>query len=47
MIGVRIIRRIRKASRRSREARMLIAALRSKHRPVLAHLIPIRRCNLS
>jgi len=26
---------------------MLISALRSKYRPVAAHLIPVRRCNLS
>jgi MoaA/NifB/PqqE/SkfB family radical SAM enzyme len=47
VIGLRITRRIRRAGRRYREARMLISALRSKYRPVAAHLIPVRRCNLS
>jgi MoaA/NifB/PqqE/SkfB family radical SAM enzyme len=37
----------RRGSRRVREARMLIRSLRSRYRPVAAHLIPIRRCNLS
>ena len=37
----------RRWARRVREARMLIRALRFKYQPVNAHLIPIRRCNLS
>src|SRR5687768_10984520 len=37
----------RRWTRRIREARMLVGALRFKYRPVNAHLIPIRRCNLS
>lgn len=41
------MRRLRRWGRRCREARMLVAALRDKYRPVNAHLIPIRRCNLS
>jgi len=45
--GTWMTRRIRKASRRYRQARMLIGAVRSKYRPVAAHLIPVRRCNLS
>jgi MoaA/NifB/PqqE/SkfB family radical SAM enzyme len=40
-------RRIRKAGRRFREARMLVRALTFQYRPVAAHLIPVRRCNLS
>src|SRR5262245_17623485 len=44
---VRVRRGLRQASRRVREARMLIRSLRFRDRPVAAHLIPIRRCNLS
>ncbi|HMF65376.1 MAG TPA: radical SAM protein [Edaphobacter sp.] len=33
--------------RRLRQARMVARALQSKHHPVLAHIIPMRRCNLS
>jgi MoaA/NifB/PqqE/SkfB family radical SAM enzyme len=40
-------RRVRKTGKRYREARMLIRAFRHQHAPVAAHLIPIRRCNLS
>jgi MoaA/NifB/PqqE/SkfB family radical SAM enzyme len=45
LIGAR--RGLRRLTRRFREARMLVGALRFKYRPVNAHLIPIRRCNLS
>jgi hypothetical protein len=37
----------RKARRRMREARMVAEALKSSRHPILAHIIPIRRCNLS
>jgi MoaA/NifB/PqqE/SkfB family radical SAM enzyme len=40
-------RRVRKAGRRLREARVLVSTLRSPYRPVAAHLIPTRRCNLA
>jgi MoaA/NifB/PqqE/SkfB family radical SAM enzyme len=43
----RLKRRLRKAGRRYREARMLVNAFRYPYQPVVAHLIPIRRCNLS
>ncbi len=33
--------------RRYREARMVATALKSPHHPILAQIIPIRRCNLS
>ena len=46
-MGLSVTRRIRQAGRRYRETRVLIGALRSKYQPVAAHLIPIRRCNLS
>jgi MoaA/NifB/PqqE/SkfB family radical SAM enzyme len=44
---VRLRRRVRRANRRVREARMLVRSLRFRYQPVAAHLIPIRRCNLS
>jgi MoaA/NifB/PqqE/SkfB family radical SAM enzyme len=47
MTLVRARRRIRRAERRVREARMLVRSLRFRYQPVAAHLIPIRRCNLS
>jgi len=47
MTLVPLTRRVRKARKRVRETRMLIQALRFPYRPVAAHLIPIRRCNLS
>ncbi len=34
-------------SRRYREARLVAAALKSPYRPILAQIIPTRRCNLS
>jgi len=40
-------RRVRGLERRVRQARMLAKAFRSPYSPVAAHLIPIRRCNLS
>ena len=40
-------RKMRFASTRLREWRMIAKGLASKRHPVLAHLIPIRRCNLS
>jgi MoaA/NifB/PqqE/SkfB family radical SAM enzyme len=40
-------RRIRKAGKRVREVRMLVRAFRHRYQPVNAHIIPIRRCNLS
>jgi MoaA/NifB/PqqE/SkfB family radical SAM enzyme len=43
----RLRRRVRRGNRRVREARMLVRSLRFRYQPVAAHLIPIRRCNLS
>ncbi len=40
-------RRLKALERRGRELRMIVKALGSTEHPVLAHLIPIRRCNLS
>ncbi len=44
---VQLTRRMRKAGKSLREARMLVKALKYPYQPVAAHLIPIRRCNLS
>lgn len=45
---MRIIRRrLRGVARRAREARMVIRSLRFRYQPIAAHLIPVRRCNLS
>lgn len=40
-------RRIFAVSRRLREARMFAKAMRSARHPILAHIVPIRRCNLA
>jgi MoaA/NifB/PqqE/SkfB family radical SAM enzyme len=40
-------RSIRSVDRRLREARLVARALASPRRPVIAHVIPTRRCNLS
>lgn len=45
--GTGIRRTLLAAHRRVREWRMVVKALLSTGHPVLAHLIPIRRCNLS
>src|SRR5688572_13541534 len=47
MTLTRARRYLRRRARRVREARMLVRALRSKYQPINAHLIAIRRCNLS
>jgi MoaA/NifB/PqqE/SkfB family radical SAM enzyme len=47
MSPVPLMRHVRRAGRRVREARMLIESLRFKYRPVASHLVCIRRCNLS
>jgi MoaA/NifB/PqqE/SkfB family radical SAM enzyme len=44
---LRLKRKARAINRRHREARMVAAALKSPHRPILAQIIPVRRCNLS
>src|SRR5260370_33670262 len=40
-------RRLRAVQRRARELRMIAKGLLSTDHPVMAHIIPIRRCNLS
>jgi len=43
----RLRRRLRAAGRRLRESRMFARAMYSKHHPILAQIVPIRRCNLA
>src|SRR4249919_578829 len=45
--STRLSRRLVAAHRVSREWRMLASGVISTSKPVLAHIIPIRRCNLS
>jgi len=45
--GVRFRRNLVALHRRTREWRMLAKGIRSTSHPVLAHLVPTRRCNLS
>lgn len=44
---VPLTRPFRRARRRFRHARMLTRAFRLPYQPVAAHLVPVRRCNLS
>ena len=41
------MRILKKWHRRYREARMFVKAMASPHHPILAQIIPIRRCNLA
>src|SRR6478672_3437765 len=45
--GTRLKRRLLAIHRRMREIRMIAKGLTSTDHPILAHLIPTRRCNLS
>jgi MoaA/NifB/PqqE/SkfB family radical SAM enzyme len=47
MLLIKLRRPIRTAQRRFREARMVALAFKSGRHPLLAHIVPIRRCNLS
>ncbi len=40
-------KKIRSWQRRVRQSRMVAKALKSTHHPILAHIVPMRRCNLS
>src|ERR1700727_2694947 len=42
-----VVRRLRRYQRTLRQTRMVAKAIKSKHHPILAHIIPMRRCNLS
>ena len=46
-LGKSLRMRFRAIDRRRREARMFAAAMQQRTRPVLAQIIPIRRCNLA
>lgn len=46
-VGTRARRNLLALQRRAREWRMLADGIRSTDHPVLAHIIPIRRCNLA
>jgi len=45
--GLRVRRRVKAMHRRSREWMMIAKGLVSTDHPILAHLVPIRRCNLA
>ena len=47
MIFMREIRKIASLPRRFRQAQMIARSLKSHRHPISAHIIPIRRCNLS
>ena len=42
-----IKRRVRSARRKLGEARLVAASLQSPYKPILAQIVPVRRCNLS
>jgi MoaA/NifB/PqqE/SkfB family radical SAM enzyme len=46
-IGRSLRRQARSIDRRLREARMFARAMAFKHHPILAQIVPIRRCNLA
>ena len=46
-LSLKVRRRIRAASRRTRELKMIARGLASTDHVVLAHIVPMRRCNLS
>jgi MoaA/NifB/PqqE/SkfB family radical SAM enzyme len=45
--GLKLRRDLRALNRRAREWRMILKGLASTDHPVMAHIIPIRRCNLA
>src|ERR1700677_1076497 len=45
--GFKFRRDLRALNRRAREWRMILRGVASTDHPVMAHIIPIRRCNLS
>ncbi len=47
MLPFSLRRRIKRWRLTYRETRMFVLALRSSHHPVLAHIVPVRRCNLA
>lgn len=47
MKTVRLRKKIDSAGRKMRQAQMIATALKSRHHPIEAQIIPIRRCNLA
>jgi len=47
MTLTRRFRKFRSLPRRFRQAQMIARSIKSRRHPILAHIIPIRRCNLS
>ena len=45
--GFQIRRQLRTINRTVREARLTAYGALHRHHPIMAHIIPIRRCNLS
>jgi MoaA/NifB/PqqE/SkfB family radical SAM enzyme len=45
--GLVVRRKIRSVERKLREVKMVARGLKSNRHPILVHLVPIRRCNLS
>jgi MoaA/NifB/PqqE/SkfB family radical SAM enzyme len=43
----RLRRKLRAPSFQMRQARVVAKAMQSRHHPIVAHIVPIRRCNLS
>src|ERR1700683_2075638 len=46
-VGFKFRRDLRALNRRARELRMILKGVASTDHPVMAHIIPIRRCNLA
>ena len=46
-MALAVARKLRSAHRALRQARMVARGLKSHRHPILAQLVPIRRCNLS
>ena len=44
-VGIR--RKLRAVSFQLRQARVVAQAMKSRHHPIVAHIVPIRRCNLA
>src|SRR2546423_7529883 len=47
MKTIRWRKKIDSAGRKMRQAQMIATALKSRHHPILAQIIPVRRCNLA
>src|SRR6202166_260639 len=45
-VKLRLMRLVRRFNRKLRETRMFVRAMQSASHPILAQIVPIRRCNL-